>query len=294
MLGTIILWTVLGLLTLILITMSVRIISQQTIGIVETFGKYSRTMNPGLNFVIPFVQSVVKRVNLRVRELPVEVAAKTKDEVFFKLPVNVQVKVTKPEDSYYKLDDPFGQMESYILNQVRSSAASMELKDVYEDKATLEQNVAELLKSKFEGYGFKIVNVLIDDPQLDKSIRDAANAVIAAKRTKEAATHNAAATKITVVAKAEADAEAKRLSGKGFADQRKEIVDGYQDSIDALRKAMPKSNDETLAAIVSQLAWMDTQRDMVADNKNLVLMPYGSTQAPEELARMAAAFKASK
>ncbi len=275
----------------ILLFSGVKIIHQQTEGIVETLGKYSKSLSPGLNIIIPIVQKVVSVINLKVQEIQVKVTAKTKDQVFFELPINVQARVSSPKAAYYELDDPRQQMISYVLNQIRGEAAHMDLQEIYEDKNKLEKLVSTSLQEKFIQYGYEIVNVLVDDPILDASIRDAANKVIASKRVMEAAKFEAEAIRVKVVAEAVADAESKKLSGRGYADQRSEIAKGYKESLQSLREALPNVNEETLVAIISQLAWFDTQRDMVKDNHNIVLLPYSMNMATDEMAKLITSLK---
>src|ERR1700691_638871 len=70
-------------------------VQQQSRAIIERFGKYDRTANPGLNFKFPYIESVVQRVSLRVQQLMVEVETKTLDNVFVKLFVAVQYRVVE-------------------------------------------------------------------------------------------------------------------------------------------------------------------------------------------------------
>src|SRR5512146_1639010 len=78
-------------------------VQQQTSAIVERFGRYVRTASPGLNFKIPFIETVRQRVSLRVQQLLVEVETKTQDNVFVKVLVAVQYRVVhgSEADSFY-------------------------------------------------------------------------------------------------------------------------------------------------------------------------------------------------
>mmetsp|Transcript_13861 Transcript_13861/g.41189 ORF Transcript_13861/g.41189 Transcript_13861/m.41189 type:complete len:146 (-) Transcript_13861:234-671(-) len=82
-----------------------------------------------------------------------------------------------------------------------------------------------------EQYGYRILQALVTDLTPDIKVRDAMNAINEAKRLKEAAQERAEADKILQVKSAEADAEAKYLSGVGVARQRRAIVEGLRDSI---------------------------------------------------------------
>ena len=90
MITTIITWSVIGLVALIALVSTFFTVDQQTAAVVERFGKFVSVRRPGLNLKIPFIDSVVGRPNLQVRELDVDVETKTKDNVFVNLKVSVQ------------------------------------------------------------------------------------------------------------------------------------------------------------------------------------------------------------
>ena len=74
-------------------------VQQQSRAIIERFGKYVRTANPGLNFKIPYIESIIQRVSLRVQQLLVEVDTKTLDNVFVKISVAVQYRVVEGSEA---------------------------------------------------------------------------------------------------------------------------------------------------------------------------------------------------
>src|SRR3954453_24156142 len=91
--GTIILYVLLFV-ALIIFLNSFYTVTQQTVAIIERFGRYVRTAPPGLRVKIPLIEQVARRVSLKVQQLVVEVESKTQDNVFVKLPVAVQYQVT--------------------------------------------------------------------------------------------------------------------------------------------------------------------------------------------------------
>src|SRR5215831_17265767 len=100
----------------VIILSSLFTVTQQTVAIIERFGRYVRTEPPGLRIKIPLFEQVAKRVSLKVQQLVVEVESKTQDNVFVKLPVAVQYQVTsgREADSYYRLANHEDQIESYV------------------------------------------------------------------------------------------------------------------------------------------------------------------------------------
>ena len=87
-------------------------VKQQQVAIVQQFGKHSRVAGAGIHFLIPFVETVAARLDLRIQELHVRAETKTKDNVFVHMSVAVQYQVQNPYDAYYKLSNPQSQIES--------------------------------------------------------------------------------------------------------------------------------------------------------------------------------------
>eukprot|EP00592_Proboscia_alata_P014144 CAMPEP_0194392712 /NCGR_PEP_ID=MMETSP0174-20130528/122895_1 /TAXON_ID=216777 /ORGANISM="Proboscia alata, Strain PI-D3" /LENGTH=260 /DNA_ID=CAMNT_0039188315 /DNA_START=225 /DNA_END=1007 /DNA_ORIENTATION=- len=159
---------------------------------------------------------------------------KTKDNVFVQVGVAVQYRVVsdKSYDAYYRLANPRGQIESYVFDVVRSTVPKMDLDDAFESKDTIAEAVLNQLKDVMDDYGYEIHECLVTDLSPDSKVKASMNEINASKRLKEAATHKAEADKVRLIKGAEADAEAKYLSGVGVARQRKAIAEGLQASVE--------------------------------------------------------------
>jgi regulator of protease activity HflC (stomatin/prohibitin superfamily) len=107
----------------------------------------------------------------------------------------------------------------------------LELDAAFESKDDIAQAVFEQLQNVMKDYGYAIVNTLVTDLAPDSKVKASMNEINAARRLKEAASHNAEADKVRKVKAAEAEAEARYLSGLGVARQRKAIVKGLQASV---------------------------------------------------------------
>ncbi|MEX1021699.1 MAG: SPFH domain-containing protein, partial [Dehalococcoidia bacterium] len=215
-------------------------VPQQSFAIVERFGKFLAITSPGLNFKVPVVDRVVTRVSIRVRELIVNINTKTKDNVFVDLELAIQYQVRDKDDAwnaFYRLSDPEQQMESFIYDTVRAKVPTMELDDVFENKDDIAEAVRDTLLAQMQEYGYAIVQSLVNDVRPAANVAQAMNEIVAQERLRRAAEHKADAEKIVVVKAAEADAQAKWLAGQGIANQRKAIIQGYQESVAGLQAA---------------------------------------------------------
>ena len=258
-------------------------VGQQSFAIVERFGKFQRITAPGLNWRIPIIDRVVTRVTIRVRELIVQINTKTRDNVFVDLELAVQYRVLNADDAWnawYTLTDHEQQMESFIYDTVRAKVPTMELDQVFENKDDIADDVKATLATKMQDYGYTIVQSLVNDVRPAANVAAAMNEIVAQERLQRAAEHRAQAEYVIVVRAAEADAESKRLAGEGIADQRKAIVQGYQESVAGLQQATGVDAREIMS-VVLMTQYFDALRDMAASGRNSVVF---ANHAPGEIA----------
>lgn len=267
------------------------ITEQNTVKLIERFGKYVRTAEAGLSFRIPLIEQVAHQVSLQVTELAVEADVKTSNNVFVKVPLKIQIKVVDAIESVYARDEPEEQIASFVLNEVRSFCSGKDFDELYSLRDAISDYVRDKLSVVLGDFGYELKTILVDQPIPPADVRDAFNSVVAEDKRKEAAVRTAEAHYISVVRKAEAEKEAKRLGGEGIAAQRKAIVDGLKESMESLTASTGGSVDTTeILATLLVVNQADVTRD-VAEHKNLILMSGSGSSALEELGRMKAALK---
>ncbi|TRD15601.1 SPFH domain-containing protein [Palleronia caenipelagi] len=208
---------------------------QQNVRLIETFGKFSSVRNAGLSLKLPWpIQRATPDFSLRVREIAEDVGVKSSDNAFVVVPIRVQFSVRSggEEAAYYRLDDPEGQIRSYVVNQVRSTASSMSFDDLFKGRDAFEQDVEATLGARMAEFGYQIENVLVDDPQPSDELREAFDRVIAAQRLMEAATNEGEAVRIKSVAAANAEGEALKIKGEAFAQFRAVIAEGNAEALE--------------------------------------------------------------
>ena len=269
---------------LLLIASGLFTVKQQTIAIIERFGKFQSTRNPGLQIKIPFIDRVSGRVSLRVQQLDVIVETKTKDDVFVHLKISVQFLIRPGHvyDAFYKLQNPHEQITAFIFDVVRAEVPKMILDDVFEKKEEIALAIQRDLKEAMLNYGYDIIKALVTDIDPDENVKVAMNRINAADREKIAAQHEGDAQRILIVERAKAEAESKRLQGKGIADQRREIARGLEESVDVLNKAGINSQEASALIVITQ--HYDTLQSIGSDTKsNLILLPNNPNAASSML-----------
>jgi len=232
-----------GVVVLALVPTCFYIVHGKTAAILETFGEpHQEASTPGLHIKLPWpITHVVARVHLQLQEITQDVSVKTRDNAFMTLPVKVQYRASSlPAGSvkaYYELEEPERQITSYILNNIRQTAAGLNMVDLYQNRSDMEDTVQSTLTDRFERFGYVIENVLVDEPQPSPEVKDAFNRVIASEREKEAALNIAEAKRIELVGIAKAERESKQLQGQGIAEMRDEIAKGLQKAIEEIKQA---------------------------------------------------------
>ena len=254
-------------------------VKQKNAVIIERLGKFNKVSKAGLHIKIPLIDSISGKINLRVRELPVEVETKTKDDVFVKIVVSVQFYVIDSidgiRDSFYELNNPEQQIQSYVFDSIRSEVPLMELDDVFAQKEKIAIAIKNELSDTMKQFGFDFIKALVTDIDPDAKVKQSMNEINAAKRMKEAAREEAAAAKIRVVAAAEADSESKRLAGEGIAKQRIAIANGLKESVEEVKLAM---EDHVTSQDVMNMLFMTQHYETVSklseNNTSTIFMPY--------------------
>jgi regulator of protease activity HflC (stomatin/prohibitin superfamily) len=273
----IVMYTVIGVFTLILLFKSVIIVRERTAYIIERFGKFNKIARAGIGFIIPFIDKRVYTQNMRIQQMDVGIETKTLDDVFVNLQVSVQFVVIKDKirESYYELDDPYNQISAYVFDDVRAEVPKMELDDVFAKKEDIAAAVRKNLQESMDDYGYSIIKALITDIDPDAHVKESMNRINAAKRDKEAAMEEAEAKKIRIVKEAEAEAESKRLSGEGIAQQRLEIVRGFKESVEDFQKSLKDVTHEEVMQFVLLTQYFDTLNNVGSNSKNTsILIPH--------------------
>lgn len=269
-------------------------VKQQTNAVIERFGKFSSIRGAGLQLKIPIIDKVAGRVSLRVQQLDVIVETKTKDDVFVHLKISVQFLIRRDHvyDAFYKLQNPHEQITAFIFDVVRAEVPKMILDDVFEKKEEIALAIQRDLKQAMLEYGYDIIKALVTDIDPDEKVKIAMNRINAADREKIAAQHEGDAQRILIVERAKAEAESKRLQGKGIADQRREIARGLEESVDVLNRAGINSQEASALIVITQ--HYDTLQSIGSDTKsNLILLPNNPNAASSMLNDMVSSLVAA-
>ncbi|WP_417441258.1 SPFH domain-containing protein [Idiomarina sp.] len=292
-----IMWVVAAVVVLLLLIASVRIVPQQSVYLVELFGRYRRMLTPGLNFIIPLIEQVAHKQSMRTRQLDVDVETKTNDNVFVIVRVSVQYRVsneTSVYNAFYQLENPEWQMQSYVFDTVRAQIPKQNLDAVFDNKDSISKDVKEQLRDTMEEYGFEIIASLVTDIDPDQSVKDSMNQINAAERERRAAEHKAEAEKIMLVKQAEADKESKILQGQGIAGQRLAIAEGLRDSIAMVTDQANDISSKDVIDLLKFTNYVDVLGSFDTAASKVIMLPQPTNQLDSLSSDILSAMEAAK
>lgn len=259
-------------LVVVIFLSSLKVVQQNRVQLVERFGKYVKTLESGLNIIVPFIDRVVADISLAFQNQVFQIDTVTKDKVVVNLKANLIYGVRREsvEEFYYKLSNPVATLSSFVENYVRSYVSSQTHEELLERREELSEYLIKHLDEKMSNWGINISSIQVMDIVFPQEITQAMSKVVASQRLREAAMNEAEASKIKVVKQAEAEKESRILLGEGVAGERRAIIDGLKNSIDDMKDIPDLHTDEVMnLVVISQ--YFDTVR-AVGESQNTKVM----------------------
>lgn len=174
-------------LALVVIAQAVRIVPQQSAWVVERLGKYDRTMQAGLNFLVPFVERVSYRHSLK--EIPLDVPSQvciTKDNTQLQVDGILYFQVTDPMRASYGSSDYISAVTQLAQTTLRSVIGKLELDKTFEERDMINAAIVNALDEAALNWGVKVLRYEIKDLTPPREILQAMQAQITAEREKRA------------------------------------------------------------------------------------------------------------
>ncbi len=262
-------------LDVLLFLLGVRIVSQNTIKVVEFLGKYNRILRPGLNIILPILEWT-RSQDLFKKNFQITVDGLTSDNVSVRIGLNV-VYFVKDDDanifqSVYEIENPNTLIKATIDEQLRSMISTFTHKEIYTKRQEMGSAIEESLRKKLEQFGYSLDSIQVQDIQLEARVMAALNRIVETEKLKEAAFNEAEAKRITLVKEAEADKEAKKLLGEGMAQQRMAISEGFKESIEAIKACDPSLTGEMILQFLLDSSRIETLEKVGRENAKVVYL----------------------
>jgi regulator of protease activity HflC (stomatin/prohibitin superfamily) len=276
---------------LLFVLSGITTVNQGFIAVITMFGKYRRIMRPGLNFKIPFLEKVYRRVSIQNRSVELEFQAVTMDQanVYFKSMLLYSVQNEEEETikrvafKFISDKDLMQALVRTIEGNIRSYVATKRQAEVLGLRREIVEYVKVEIDQTLETWGYHLLDLQINDITFDQAIIESMSRVVASHNMKAAAENEGQALLITKTRAAEAEgnaikiaAEAERqaaqLRGMGVALFRQEVAKGMSEAAEQLKQA----NLDTNVILFSM--WTEAIKNFAESGKGNVIFLDGSPE----------------
>lgn len=210
------------LLTLVLVTFlgsglagSVKIVKEKEEHLVESLGSYKKKLEPGLNFVTPFIDKVVYKdtIKEKVLDIPAQ-ACITRDNVGITVDAVVYWRIMDMYKAYYKVESLRDAMVNLVLTQIRSEMGQLELDQTFTARTEINEILLRELDIATDPWGVKVTRVELRDIMPSKAVQDSMELQMAAERKKRANILTSEGHRDSAINSAQGEAQAKLLQAE--------------------------------------------------------------------------------
>jgi len=235
---------VIVLLAILITVGSIRIIPQASAGIVERLGKYHKTLEPGLNLIVPGIDRLRPLVDLRekVVSFPPQPVI-TEDNLVVSIDTVIYFQVTNPKSATYEIENYIQGIEQLVVTTLRNSVGGLDLEKALTSRDHINAILRGVLDEATSKWGVRVNRVEIKAIEPPPSVQESMEKQMRADRDKRAAILTAEGEKQSQILRAEGNRQADILRAEGEAQARVINAEGEATAIakvfDAIHAANP-------------------------------------------------------
>ncbi len=284
-----------GFIILVIILSGLVTVPQGNMAVITMFGKYRRVLFPGLNFKIPFLEVVFKKISIQNRSVELEFQAVTVDQanVYFKSMLLYSV-FNQDEENIKNVAFKFISDRDFMQALIRTIEGSIRAFVATKKQAEiliLRGEIVEYVKQQIDHtlltWGYHLQDLQINDITFDQAIIESMSRVVASNNLKAAAENEGQALLITktkaaqaegnaIKISAEAEREAARLRGQGVALFREEVAKGMSLAAEEMKQA-----NMDISVILFSM-WTESIKNFAEYGKGNVIFLDGSTEGMQK------------
>jgi regulator of protease activity HflC (stomatin/prohibitin superfamily) len=265
-------------------------VQQGSVAIITMFGKYRRILYPGLNFRIPLLEAVYRKVSIQNRSIELDFQAITQDQanVYFKAMLLYSVFDNREETlknvafKFVNDRDFMTALIRTIEGSIRGFVATKRQAEILALRKEIVESVKEGIDAVLESWGYHLIDLQLNDITFDEVITKSMAQVVASSNLKAAAENEGQALLITKTKAAEAEGNAIKISaeaekiaaqmrGEGIALFRKEVAKGMSDAAIEMKEA------DLDSSFLLFSMWTEAIKNFASDGKGNVIFLDGST-----------------
>lgn len=275
----------------------VRIVPQAELQVVERLGRYHRTLNGGLNFIIPVIDRVRSKFGTQeqVIDIPVQKVI-TKDNVSIVIDGLVFLRINDAKQATYEILNLKHAIAQLAQTTLRSEIGKMDLDDTLSSRDTLNATLLMALDSASANWGAKVTRVEISDISVSEVVQNAMELQLRAERERRATETEAEGQKNATIAKAEGDrqkaykeAEAIERTSDARRYEQIQLAQGQQQAIEMIALAM-QSNPNAAEFLLAKDRIKAWEGIAASDSANKVVIPYEASELIGSLSALQSLF----
>lgn len=263
----------------------VKIVPQSSVYVVERLGRYNRTLEGGLNFIIPVIDRV--RSDYTTQEQVIDIppqAVITKDNVSITINGLVFIRISNAKLATYEILDLKGAIAQLAQTTLRAEIGKLDLDDTLSSREKLNGALLLALDTASANWGTKVTRVEISDISVPAAVQHAMELQLKAERERRATETEAEGLKNATIAKAEGDRQKAFKEAEAIertADARKyeqiQISEGEQRAMQLLNEAM-QQNPQAAEFLLAKDRIKALEGIASSDSANKVLLPYEASE----------------
>ena len=278
------------ILIVVIMRFSIKFVPQNQSYVIERFGKFKGVQEAGLNFLIPFIDSVAADRSLKEQAVDVpSQSAITKDNISLTVDGVLYFRVLDPYKATYGVDDYVFAVTQLAQTTMRSELGKMELDKTFEERDLLNTNIVAAINQASAAWGVQVLRYEIKDIVPPQSVMQAMEAQMKAERVKRAqilesegdrqsAINRAEGEKASVVLAAEAEKDEQVLRAEGEAKALVAVADAQAKALVMIGEAADTPAGQK--AVQLELATKAIHaKEMIAKESSLILLPDGASDA---------------
>lgn len=256
-------WVGLAILAIVLVKSSIKFVPQNRAFVVERFGKYNKTMEAGLNFLLPFIDKVGYDRSLKEQAVDVpSQAAITRDNISLVVDGVLYLKVIDPYKASYGVDDYVYAVTQLAQTTMRSEIGKIELDKTFKEREVLNTNIVAAINEASGPWGVQVLRYEIKDIEPPRTVLDAMERQMKAEREKRAVILESEGHRQSAINVAEGNKQAVVLAAE--ADKAEQILraEGEAQAIIAVADAKAKALEVVGAAAIQETGQKAVQLEL--------------------------------
>ncbi|NOW85488.1 regulator of protease activity HflC (stomatin/prohibitin superfamily) [Clostridium beijerinckii] len=281
--SVIIILGVILLLILIVVISSIKVVNTGHLYVVERFGQFHRVLEPGLHFIVPFVDFVRRKVSTKQQILDVEPQSViTKDNVKILVDNVIFYKVLNARDAVYNIESFQSGIVYSATTNMRNILGNMSLDEILSGRDSINQDLLSIIDEVTDAYGIKILSVEIKNIVPPAEIQQAMEKQMKAERDKRAMILQAEGLRQSQIEKAEGEKQAKILSAEAEKQANIRRAEGLKES--QLLEAEGKAKAIEQIAIAESQAIRKVNQAIIESGTNETVIALKQVEALKEMA----------